>query len=524
MYMKTKSIKILAIGNSFSDNAMAYLYPICKAMGYDEIVLGNMYIGGCSLATHAYNAQNSLPAYTYRKNTSGKFVNVENVDLYTAIADEDWQYVTLQQASGVSGMEETYNADIETLKEYIYSIADKSQCKLLWHMTWAYQQDSVHPEFTNYGNSQSKMYHDIVQCVLNKIATDNDFTGVIPSGTAIQNARTSFLGDTLTADGYHLDELGEFIVGLTWAAAVTKRSLKELDANALPQQFVRYLDVATGAVEHALANPFEITQSKYTTDPDTSAKIFDFATRTDVSYSNCSAACRLDAYLPCDCQNFDTIVHFHGGGLTSGDKSDATPIAREIASRGVAFVSANYRLYPEARTDEFYVDATSALRYVFDNIKALGGNGNIYVSGQSAGANIAMMLAFNKKHLERVNLAPTDVAGWIVESGQPTVHFETLRQSGQDSNLQIIDERAPIYHVNSDTQVNKMFLIAYTDDIENRLSQNEKLYTQLHQKCASSDVKLRILYGKHCASSTTPCRGKYAYTTVLLNFVKSEST
>ena len=125
----SKSIKILAIGNSFADNAMAYLYPILAALGYDDIVLGNLFIGGCSLATHTYNALNNLPAYTYRKNTTGKFDNVDNVSISTALADEDWQYVTMQQASGASGLIYTY--DVEALKNYVYGILDKSRCELL---------------------------------------------------------------------------------------------------------------------------------------------------------------------------------------------------------------------------------------------------------------------------------------------------------------------------------------------------------------------------------------------------------
>ena len=263
-----KSIKILAIGNSFSDNAMAYLYPIFQALGYGEIILGNLYIGGCSLATHAYNAVNGLAVYTYRKNRSGKFVNCENTSICAALLDEDWQFVTMQQASGVSGVESTYNADIETLKKYAFSFVDRSRCKLLWHMTWAYQQDSIHPEFVNYRSRQREMYQSIVNCVQNKIVVDSDFYGIIPSGTAIQNARTSYIGDSLTSDGYHLEELGEFIAGLTWAMVVTKCDLQLLDATKLPQQFARFLDIATESVRNATINPFGITQSIYTVDKD----------------------------------------------------------------------------------------------------------------------------------------------------------------------------------------------------------------------------------------------------------------
>lgn len=40
---------------------------------------------------------------------------------------------------------------------------------------------------------------------------------VVPSGTAVQNARTSFVGDRLNCDGYHLDlTLGRYTAACTW--------------------------------------------------------------------------------------------------------------------------------------------------------------------------------------------------------------------------------------------------------------------------------------------------------------------
>jgi len=48
------------------------------------------------------------------------------------------------------------------------------------------------------------MYKAIISATKTKILTNSNFTKVIPNGTAIQNMRTSFVGDTLTRDGYHL--------------------------------------------------------------------------------------------------------------------------------------------------------------------------------------------------------------------------------------------------------------------------------------------------------------------------------
>ena len=60
-----KSLKILAIGNSFSTDCMQYLYDIMKSGGVENIVLGNLYYGGCSLAQHLDFAKNNKPKHTY---------------------------------------------------------------------------------------------------------------------------------------------------------------------------------------------------------------------------------------------------------------------------------------------------------------------------------------------------------------------------------------------------------------------------------------------------------------------------
>ena len=53
----------------------------------------------------------------------------------------------------------------------------------------------------------------------------------------------------------------------------------------------------------------------------------------------------LDIYLP-DANSFKVFVYIHGGGMIGGDKSNAKIVGEYVASQGIAFVSVNYRLYP----------------------------------------------------------------------------------------------------------------------------------------------------------------------------------
>ena len=203
-YAQQKVIKILAIGNSFSQDAVEqYLHDLADAEGI-PVIIGDMFIGGCSLERHVKNARNNDPAYAYRKiGLDGKKVEQKNVTLEIALADEDWDYVSLQQASSFSGMFETYEASLPELVKYVKArLPNKTE--LMLHQTWAYAANATNSGFKNYGRDQLMMYHSIVDAV-KKASTLSKIKMIIPTGTAIQNARTSFIGDHMNRDGYHLD-------------------------------------------------------------------------------------------------------------------------------------------------------------------------------------------------------------------------------------------------------------------------------------------------------------------------------
>ena len=253
-------LRILSIGNSFSDDMMEYVWQIADSLGVEEISLGNLYIGGCSLDTHADNAAADAPAYEYRTNTAGRWTTAYNVRMSEAIAAQDWDFISFQQQSGTSGVAASY-ARLGELLDYVRSIAGTAQ--FVWHMTWAYQKDSPNPEFANYGRSQDAMYESIVAAVRSEVLAQPEISAVIPSGTAIQNARTSFVGDTLTRDGYHLSlGLGRYIAGLTLVRALTGLSVSDVPYR--PADVARDEAVmAAEAAEAAVASPFAVTPSNY---------------------------------------------------------------------------------------------------------------------------------------------------------------------------------------------------------------------------------------------------------------------
>lgn len=209
-------LRVLAIGNSFSEDAVEQeLHAIATDAG-KEIIIGNLYIGGCSIERHYKNVSYNIGDYSYRKiGLDGVADTIPHCTLSRAIADEEWDYITFQQASHDSGEYGTFH-DLPDLIAGVRALAG-SKPTFLWHMTWAYAPDSNHSGFRRYGNDQIAMYHAIVYCAMRALEENPELKGVIPCGTAIQDARTGSLGRDLTRDGYHLGyTTGRYIAACTW--------------------------------------------------------------------------------------------------------------------------------------------------------------------------------------------------------------------------------------------------------------------------------------------------------------------
>lgn len=275
------SLKILAIGNSFSQDAMQMLYEIATKEGYGEVVLGNLYDAGCTLAGHVENLTTQARGYNYLTNNTGRWGTTEGVTLEYGLKAQEWDIITLQQGSPDSGLVETYNEDIQTIVDYVNQNKTNPDAKMYWHMTWAYPQSSNREVFfTKYACDQMTMYNMIVGAVQEKVVPNTAFVGVLPSGTAVQNARTSYIGDKLNRDGFHLNDLGRVIAGYTWFSMLTGKTLDTIALESVPSYLLKSYElmgdmpitegerlVIAEAVKNAIANPFTVTQSQYTTEP-----------------------------------------------------------------------------------------------------------------------------------------------------------------------------------------------------------------------------------------------------------------
>ena len=258
-----KSLKVLAIGNSFSVDAMQHLYTIAKSEGVEEIILGNLYIGGCPVDKHNANAKSGEAAYKYYKNTTGEWQTWPSmVSLLHGLQDEQWDIITMQQGSAKSGIADSYQPHLDELIAFVNENKTNPDARLFWHMTWAYQQDSDHSAFPNYGNDQRAMYLGIVNSLQQVVEPTGAFAQILPVGTAIQNARTGFVGDTLTRDGFHLSDMGRAIAAYTWYTVINGQPLYAVNVDKIGTQKLtqQHKELIIDAVNSAIENPYAVTE------------------------------------------------------------------------------------------------------------------------------------------------------------------------------------------------------------------------------------------------------------------------
>ena len=257
-----KTLKVLAIGNSFSVDAMTHLYQVAKLEGVEEVILGNFFVGACTLKQHADFMKTGEPAYRYDKCTDGIWVQNPDTTLDTGLLDEQWDVITLQQASHDSGMENTYQPYLNELIAYVQEKCPNA--KLMWHMTWAYQSDSDHKAFPVYGNEQTTMYYGILNAVQKQIDTNENIAKTIPTGTVIQNLRSSVIGDRLTRDGYHLNDLGRLAASYTWYAVLADQPIQSVKISVVNKTAIseQQKDLIVKAVNAALEKPQAVTAVK----------------------------------------------------------------------------------------------------------------------------------------------------------------------------------------------------------------------------------------------------------------------
>lgn len=207
-------MKLLSIGNSFSEDAQRYLHNVAKANGeYFKCV--NLYIGGCTLRRHYLNMLDDEKAYIFTFNGEKTDITVSAREV---LKSDDWDIITLQQGSHESFNFDFYTPYIEYINEYVKKYSPKS--KIFIHKTWAYP-DNKKKLFEIGYNSTAEMFKDVNRAY--SIASDHiKADGIIPSGDAMLKAYETNR-DIVYRDDIHASlGFGRYMLSLAWYLSLSE--------------------------------------------------------------------------------------------------------------------------------------------------------------------------------------------------------------------------------------------------------------------------------------------------------------
>ncbi|WP_195654782.1 alpha/beta hydrolase [Bacteroides sp. 1001136B_160425_E2] len=231
--------------------------------------------------------------------------------------------------------------------------------------------------------------------------------------------------------------------------------------------------------------------------------------------------CRLDVYYPANKKDFSTVIWFHGGGLTGGNRE----LPEELKNKGLCIVSASYRLCPDKKdpnainanitTDDCVDDAAAAAAWVMKNIARYGGNPNrIYLAGHSAGGYLVGMIGFDKSRLAKYDIDVDKFAALIPYSGQAITHYHNRSSRGISPYQPMIDEHAPLYYIRKDCPPILLITGDREQEMFGRYEENAYLWRMLKQ-VGHPSVRLYELDGFNHGTMLRPAHF------LLLDFIRN---
>lgn len=265
-------IKILSISNSYGQDSFMKMHEMCEAAGFTDIDIAVLYFAGCNLDTHMQKIngthENDYTLYRYTDET-GKWntptYNAYDTDVTEFLTNNnDWDIITIQQGSSQSGKSTSYG-QLDNIINFVEEKCPNS--KIIWNMTWAYPKDSSY--LSSYNGDPLYMYDCIVDCINSQImprVENGSLHSVVPVGTAVMNARTSSLEDSMHRDNTHLTyEFGRYVSALTWFCHITGQSPYDTAfATQNTSLTTEQMNIVLESVYNAIENPYEISQSQYT--------------------------------------------------------------------------------------------------------------------------------------------------------------------------------------------------------------------------------------------------------------------
>lgn len=211
-------MNVLSIGNSFSQDATRYLHRIAACPGVNLTTV-NLYIGGCSLYRHFQNMKTDAKAYSLEYNGESTGFSIS---LSEALINREWDVITLQQVSHLSGKYESYQPYLNELVAYCRHLCPKA--RIIIHETWAYEKDCDRLFKMAGYQTPADMLTD-VKAAYTRAASDVSAAGIIPSGEMLYALLENGI-ESVHRDTFHASlGLGRYALGLLWLRMLTGKTV-----------------------------------------------------------------------------------------------------------------------------------------------------------------------------------------------------------------------------------------------------------------------------------------------------------
>ena len=300
---EAKVLKVLTLGHSLAVDSCHMINLIAATEGigqYEEVVIGTLYYSGCKLSQHVQFLTADSPEYrlyvSSTKTPDQPPKAMDAVTMYNAIKWDYWDIIVMQGGSGeLTNPNKDITSDIRTIQSYVNEHKRNPLATFAWHMTWALPADEtlldMYPYSPN-GHKESmrkfdfnkeNYYNALIQGINTRIVTDETFQLLIPSGTAMQNAWSSYMEDKdIHRDYAHATDMARAMTAYVWYCKLLGvEHLDELKLDAIPKAFLKSTQdktqdrvltemekaVMLESINNALANPLQLTQSQYTEVP-----------------------------------------------------------------------------------------------------------------------------------------------------------------------------------------------------------------------------------------------------------------
>ncbi|WP_412468274.1 DUF4886 domain-containing protein [Pedobacter sp. KLB.chiD] len=263
------TLRLFIIGNSFSQNASAFLPQLAKERG-KTLIIGRAELGGHSLEQH-WNYVEKAEANA--NDPAGRPYHGKSLKML--LGQERWDIVTIQQYSYLSADSSSYYPYANKLVAYVKSL--QPQVRIVVHQTWAYRADAKKFGRTAEGKvaiSQQEMwqksraaYHLLAKRINARILPVGDaFQVVAKDRTYGYNTDLSFDYEHPTApnlpdqthsinigyywnkkelvfDPNHANDAGKYLGGLIWYGILFNDSIKNIrfKPETVSEAFAQYL-------------------------------------------------------------------------------------------------------------------------------------------------------------------------------------------------------------------------------------------------------------------------------------------